>query len=272
MSSMDDTARSMVLAEPTPRSLSVSRPGLPPRAMARLAAAIYLVSGVPAGFSVWVLAKLVAHKDAATAATSIMASQGLYRLGFVADLVGIVMVLASFVLVYELFEPVSRPLARMAMYCGIVGSGLQALDSLADSAALIALKGATVAAFTPAQVQALALLFARLHGIAYDIALVFFGSGFIALGLAVRRASFMPRIIGVPLIIDGLGYIGFAFSVFLSPPLAARFYPVLPFATALLGEGALMFWLLVRGVDDRRWAMQAAAARTSSAGEIGAAS
>jgi hypothetical protein len=61
------------------------------------------------------------------------------------------------------------------------------------------------------------------------------------------------------MMIDGLGYLTFTLAAFLSPPFATGIYPYVPFITAALGEGALMLWLIVKGVNAERWQQQAAA-------------
>ena len=60
------------------------------------------------------------------------------------------------------------------------------------------------------------------------------------------------------MMIDGLGFLTFSLASFLSPPLAARLYPYIPFGTAL-GEAALFLWLIIRSVNTERWQEQAAA-------------
>ena len=255
MATVHDSDLDVVLTEPV-----VRRPASP-GATARWAAAIYIISGVPAGFSVFVLLKLVVRRDPAATAANILGSEGLFRLGFVCDIIGILLVVISVLLLYELFKPVNARRALLVAFFVVIGSAIQALDSLADSAALIMLKGGGgLEAFSTGQAQSLAFALLRMHTLVYNLALVFYGVGFIVLGTLVRQSIFLPRIIGVPLMIDGLGYITFSLATFLSPPFAAHLYPILPFSTAVLGEGSLMLWLLVKGVDAQRWETQAAAA------------
>lgn len=232
-----------------------------PRVKARLAGTLYGISAVPAAFSVFVLLKLVVPGDPAATATNILGSEALFRLGFVADLIGIVFFLGSALMLYELFKPVSRSLSLLMLLFSLMGSAIQALDSLGDIAALLLLKGgSTVAAFTTAQSQGLAFLFLRLHNLLYDLALVFFAVFSILIGYLVLKSTFLPRVFGVLMAIDGLGYLTFSSATFLSPPFAAHLYPYLPFVTALLGEVLLILWLIVKGVNAKRWEEQAAAA------------
>ena len=237
----------------------------PPRVKARLAGGLYALSGVPAGFSVYVLLKLIVRGDPTATAANILGSEGLFRLGLSAEIVGVLLFVASVFFLYELFKPVSRGVALLMVFFSLIGSAIQVLDSLADSATLLLLKGGSgLITFTAGQAQALAFVFLKLHFLIYDLALVFFGVFAILIGILVFHSTFLPRILGMLMLIDGVGYLTFSFATFLSPPFAAHLYPFLPFTTAILGEGSLMLWLIVRGVDTRRWEDQAAAAEGRS--------
>src|SRR2546422_7395108 len=97
-----------------------------------------------------------------------------------------------------------------------------------------------------------------LYSLNFNLALVFGGASSIVMGSLILRATFVPRIIGPLMILDGLGYLTFSLAAFLSPSLAARIFPYIPFVTAAIGEGALFLWLIVKGVNAERWQEQAA--------------
>jgi hypothetical protein len=203
----------------------------------------------------------VVRSDPAATAANILGAETLFRLGFAADLVGVVLLIASVLTLHELFRPVSRRLASLMACFGVVGAAIQSLDCLGDILALLMLKGELIAgAFTTTQSQALAYQFLRLHMLIYDVAFVFYGVFAILIGRLVLRSAFLPRVLGVLMTIDGLGYITFALITFISPPFTAHLYPVVPFVTAVLGEGSLMLWLTAKTVDARRWEEQAAEA------------
>jgi hypothetical protein len=237
-----------------------------PRVKARLAGALYVISAVPAGFSVYVFLKLVVRGDPAATAANILGAEGLFRLGFVADTVGILFFVGAVLFLYELFKPVNRSLALLMLLFSLIASTIQALDCLGDLTALVLLKGGTSLTALPVdQARALALVFLRLHPLTYDLALVFFGSSTLLMGYLILRSTFLPRMLGVLITIDAAGYLTFGFATFLSPPFAAHLYPYLPFLTAFLGEPPLMLWLLVKGVNAERWERQAAAGVASLA-------
>jgi uncharacterized protein DUF4386 len=80
--------------------------------------------------------------------------------------------------------------------------------------------------------------------------LVLFGAYCIGLGWLTLRATFLPKAVGVLLIVAGLGWL-----TYIHPPLAKRL-GALAMAPGMVGEGALTFWLLAAGVDSERWRTQ----------------
>jgi hypothetical protein len=157
---------------------------------------------------------------------------------------------------YELLKPVNRSLSRLAAFVILVGCAIQALTSLFYLAPLIILKGgSSLSAFTPQQLQALALMFLKFSDYANDIYLVFFGLWLVLTGYLIFRSTFLPRILGVLLAIDGLGFVTYLYS-----PLA--YYLFIPYlaAASALGEIPLELWLIVMGVNAQRWKEQASAA------------
>jgi hypothetical protein len=86
-----------------------------------------------------------------------------------------------------------------------------------------------------------------------DITVVFVGLSFLLIGYLIFRSTFLPRILGAPMTIAGLGWL-----TYVSPPLANHLSPY-NLASGILGEGLLMLWLLVMGVNEQRWKEQASA-------------
>ena len=228
-----------------------------------------VLSGVPDGFAVTVVRKLFVRGDAAATAANLLGSERLFRLSFVADLAGLMLFIASGVLLYEVFKPASR---RLALLFLILFQGLpliQSLNAVHDLAALLLVKGGPgVTGLAPAQSDALAYVFLRLHSLNFNLALVFGGASSIVMGFLIRRAKFVPRVIGPLMMLDGLGYIAFSLAAFLSPTLGSRLYPYLPLVTTAIGEGALYLWLIFKGVNAERWREQAAAAYREALQEV----
>jgi len=223
-----------------------------PRTVARIAAVLYLLEGSPAVFQQVVIVRLVVAGDAVATANNVQAHETLFRIWFAAALLAVVCHVAYTVLFYDLLKPVSRNIALLAASVSLVACALQAFATLFQLAPLLVLAGDnSLGASTQGQVQALALLFLNLHAQAFDIYLIFFGFWLIPTGYLLFRSTFLPRIIGVLLALDGLGWV-----TFLWPPLATALYPVISLVAAL-AEFPLVLWLLVVGVNVQRWEEQA---------------
>jgi hypothetical protein len=229
------------------------------RFKARMAGVCQLMEAVTAAFGgVIIPGKLVVAGNAAATAANILGHEQLFWLGFVLSLIGVAFHIAWALLMYELLKPVNRSLSRLAAFVILVGCAIQALTSLFYLAPLIILQGgSSLSAFTPEQLQALALVFLRLNDHAFQIYLVFFGAWCLLIGYLLFRSTFVPKVLGVLLAISGLGWV-----TYLYPPLAHRVYPFIAAASAL-GEIPLELWLIVMGVNVQRWKEQANAMKAA---------
>jgi hypothetical protein len=221
---------------------------------ARTAGAFYLLTTLTGLFAELVVrGNLIVSGDAAATARNILASEALYRLGFVADLVGGTAYVVVTLLLYELLKPVSKTISLLAAVFSFIGVAIGGVFALAHLAPLVLLKGAPfLAPFDAAQLQAMAYLSIKLHSLGYDIALVFFGIYEALLGYLIFRSTFFPRALGVLVAIAGLAFLIGSFTIFLFPAAASAVgNPML--ALDGIGELSLMLWLLVMGLDDRKW-------------------
>jgi hypothetical protein len=227
-----------------------------PRFRARMAGVCYLLGSLTSVLGQMViLGRFEVTGNAAATSANILAHPSLFRLGFALSLMTVPFHAAWAVLFQGLFRPVSRSLSALAAYILLMGCAMWALSSLFQLAPLLVLQNkSSLSAFAPEQLQAMAYLFIKLNAQAYDMGLVFFGFWYILIGILIAQSSFLPRAIGVLGIIAGVGYLTLIWR-----PLAHYLYPY-NLALAGPGEISLMFWLLVKGVDDRKWE-EAAAAR-----------
>jgi hypothetical protein len=224
-----------------------------PRSKARLAGVFEALEGLTSSFGqVFVLGRLAVSGNAAATAANILGHQQLFWFGFTSSVLGVAFHIAWALLFYELLRPVNRSVSLLAAFVILVGCAMQALTSLLYLAPLLILTGgSSVSAFTVEQLQSLAVVFLKLNGIAFDIDLVFFGLWCVLTGYLIFRSTFLPRILGVLLAIDGMGWM-----LYLSPPLAVRLFPFIAAASGL-AEIPLQLWLLIAGVNAERWKEQA---------------
>ena len=196
--------------------------------------------------------RLIVADDPAATAANLLANETLFRLGTASLLVSTAFYIGATLFVYEVLRPVNRSLSLLAAFFSLVACAVGALSCVFDLVPFILLKGAPYlsAAFTVAQLQALALMFLKVRVQANDIALALFGLHCLGVGYLIFRSIFMPRIIGVLMLVAGIGWL-----TFLLPPVAQSLAPfnLMPGA---LGEVSLALWLLIKGVNVQRWREQ----------------
>ena len=200
---------------------------------------------------------LIVEGDAAATANNILGSETLFRAGLAGDLLGYVASIAVAMILYVLLEPVSRNLALLSAFLTITANAIFGLNGLFHLAAVVVLGDADdLTGFDPQQVHTLAYLSLRLHGFGFAIGLIFFGCFLVLLGYLIYRSGYLPRGIGVLLVVGGLGYLTNSFAQLLAPALAASLLPwvLLP---AFLAELGLALWLTVKGVNVPKWEEQA---------------
>lgn len=220
---------------------------------ARITGVVYLLYFLTAIAAVVLVRGLVVLDDAAATANNILTHESLLRSGFAVGLIGTALYVAVTGLFYQLFKPVNRSLALLAVLFSVVGCTMQAADSLLQAAPFVILGGERyLSVFRPEQLQSLALLSLKLNAQAGYIYIVFFGLFDILIGYLIFRSKFLPRILGVPMMIAGLGWLSF-----LAPSFAMHFSSYID-VVGFVAELLLMLWLLVMGINVPRWREQAA--------------
>jgi Domain of unknown function (DUF4386) len=237
--------------------------GASPRLKARIAGLLYLIIIVGGIFAeMFVRGRLIVHGDAAATAHNIMAHELLYRLGFAAELFYCSCNVPLTLIFYDLFKVVNRNVALLVVFFSLVGTAIESVSLLGHFAPLILLGGGRhLSVFTAAQLQAGAYLSLQLFEYGFAIALVFFGFFCLSIGYLIFRSTFLPRIIGVLLAIEGVCYLANSFAYFLAPGIAARVFAFLE--VSAVGEISLCLWLLVVGLNAERWQEQAGATGVS---------
>jgi hypothetical protein len=194
---------------------------------------------------------IVVKGDAAATAAGLLLHETSFRLGVAGDLLAVLSYVVVTALFYELLKPVNRSVALIAAFLSLVGCSSQAFACAFQLAPFVALGGEPYSSvFKSDQLQALAYMSLKMYGPAYKIGLVFFGLYNLLNGYLILKSIFLPRFLGVFMVIAGL-----PFLVFLLP-LGKNLSPF-AVAPAALGEGLLLVWLLVKGVNAQKWTEQA---------------
>ena len=214
---------------------------------ARIAGAWYLSLVLTGPFSlIYVPDKLIVRGDATATANSILTHETLFRLGIVASLFSTVIFICLAIALYRLLSGVNKTHAALMVAFVLVSAAVGFLNVLNNIAALILFRGENfLAVFDKPHLDALAYLFIRLHSQGNLINEIFWGLWLFPFGLLVFRSGFLPRFIGVWLMINCFGWVVLS--------LTALFFPLYYEAAfrwaqpVLFGELAIMLWLLIKG-------------------------
>ena len=138
--------------------------------------------------------------------------------GMLAGLVAGLCYIVVTVLFYAIFKPVNRGLSLLAAILSLAGCSVGPVSMLL-----------------------------RWSMPTNNVSLVFFGLYCLLIGYLIFKSTFLPRLLGGLMAFAGLGWLTFA-----SPSLAQSLSPYV-FAPGILGEGSLTVWLLLVGLDARKW-------------------
>ena len=214
---------------------------------ARLTGLLWLIC-IATGIAAYSLSmSLIVRGDPAATATNILANQSQYRIAFAFDLLSGVSYLGVTALLYHLLRPAVRSLSFTAAAFGLCGVAIGGISYASQLAALALLRGAYTSVFTIGQLQVMAMIAVRVRLQVFSIGMVFFGIQCLLAGVAIARSAIVPRALGALLAFGGATYVIIAFAEFLAPATGTRLVPFF-MPMALVGEGAVTAWLLVKGV------------------------
>lgn len=220
---------------------------------ARVAGLLYILSSL---FGIvrliYVPNVLFVHGNAAATASNIAGHELLFRFGIVSYLLCNALWIFVMLALYRLLKGVDQPLAALMVILSLMVTPISFVNIANDIAALLFARGADfLSVFDKAQREALVMLFLNLHH-QLDLAWELLGVSFIPFGLLVYRSRFLPRILGVWLMIASFAYMALSFTGLLFPGYEDK---VIRFAQPVLfAEVAIMLWLAIMGVKEKRLA------------------
>jgi hypothetical protein len=222
---------------------------------ARLAGFLYVLSMPFSAFGFfYVPSRLFVPGDAATTAGNIVASEGLFRSGIVSWLIGQLFYIVLSLVLYKLLKPVNKTHALLMVILILLAIPIAFINEINHLAVLLLLSGADyLKAFPVEQLQAQVMFFLDLHAQGIGVAQVFWALWLLPMGYLVFKSGFLPRILGLLLMIACFGYLIDSFAFFLLP----KFEGTIVWFT-FLGEVLFPFWLLIKGVNVEQWEKRAA--------------
>jgi hypothetical protein len=219
----------------------------PTKKSAHIAGAVYLSMVVTGPFSlIYVPSKLIVRGNATVTAANVLAHDTLFRFGILGGLFGQVLFICLGVALYRLLSDVNKNWARLMVGFVLVSAATGFLNELNNLGARILFRGGEfLTVFDRSQLDALGMLFIRLHGQGNMIAEIFWGLWLFPFGLLVFRSGFLPRFIGVWLMINCFGYLVLSMTALFFPAYNDKVFLYLQ--PVFFGELAIMLYLLIKG-------------------------
>jgi hypothetical protein len=217
---------------------------------ARIAGFLYLLLVIAAPLRMLIPSTLFVNGNASATANNIAAHETLFRLGIVGDLFCGTILIFIVLALYRLFQEVDQNLAVLVVILGgVLPAAIDFVTVVNDAAALILVRGADfLSVFDKPQRDALAMLFLRMHDQEILAAEILWGLWLIPLAILVYRSRFLPRFLGVWLIVNGFAYMATSLTGLILPAYekAVRNFTF----PALTGEVAFVLWLLIKGAKE----------------------
>jgi hypothetical protein len=219
--------------------------------LGRFAGLLYTVASIPGFFALmYVPSKLIVLGNPTATANNIAASEALFRLGIVADLISQVLFIFVALVLYELLKAVNQRHALYMVTLILIAIPIAFLNEANAIAALVLARGADfLSLLDKPQRDALAMLFLKLHGAGFDVAGIFWGLWLFPLGLLSYRSGFIPRILGVLLMIGCFAYLANSFTSLALPQYEGVVDKWVSPVQAV--EVLFMLWLLIMGAKPK---------------------
>ncbi len=217
---------------------------------ARFAGLLYLIWVITGVFGFfYVPSQINIRGDAVTTAQNILSNELLYRTSIVNDLVSCTIWVYMVLVLYRLFKQVNERQAKILVALVIVQIPAVFVMEAFNITSLMILKGEILKTFELGQRQDLAMAFLKINDYGMLALEMFWGLWLIPLAILVYRSRFLPRFLGVWLIINGFGYVALSFTSLLLPQYKDMVSNII--IPANFGELAFALWLLIKGAKEQ---------------------
>jgi hypothetical protein len=221
-----------------------------PQKIARIAAFVFvLIFILGMSTELFIRPGMIVPGDSESTFRNIAASETLFRLSIVSDLIRQTLLMLLPLILYKILKLVNKTVAALMVIFYLVCVPISLLNELNHFAVLLLSSGAGyLTAFKADQLNALVMFFIdlRIYG---TFITQFFSFWVLLLGYLVFKSGFLPKILGILLMLVGLSYTVSAVLFFLFPNFDATIFGVFTF----IGESLFYLWLLIKGVNVKAW-------------------
>lgn len=224
-----------------------------PQTYARICGILYLII-IIAGIlgQILVRGSLITTGDAASTVNNLATSSSLWRVGIAGDLLMHVFDIPVMLILYVLLKPVNKYLAILGVLFNMIQTAVLVANKSILIIPLILLGNPEyVEAFGTTQFNAMIYLLTEIHDYGFILGLIFFGFACLIYGYLIFWSGYLPKILGIMLIVAGLSYLANSFTLILIP----KYYEIvfLFLVLCLIAELSLSLWLICKGVNISKW-------------------
>lgn len=216
---------------------------------ARIAGAFYLVLVLTGIFSLlYVPSKLIVWSDAATTFNNIVANETLFRLGIVAGIIAYISFLFLPLVLYKLLSPIHKTIAISMVALAVVSVPISLVNINHKLEVLTFIsKASYLDVFQASELHTQVMLSLEHYNNGIEAVSIFWGLWLLPFGYLVFKSGFLPKILGILLMIGCFGYLinfvgGFLFEGYASLGVAS--FISIP---GSLGEIGTCLWLVIVG-------------------------
>lgn len=216
---------------------------------ARIAGMLYLALIITSLYAhMYVPSQLLVRGDAAATTKNIISHEFLFRTCIVVNLIEVIVFLFLALALYRLFQQVSNYWSRVMVALIVIQIPIVFVLAAFKITALMIIKGQVFTTFSPTQISELTMVFLNLNMYGMMAMELLSGLWLFPFGILVYNSRFIPRVLGLILIVAGIGYTIASFTYILLPAYHNQTQMI---AYVLgIGEIFMMLWLLIKGAKE----------------------
>ncbi len=219
--------------------------------IARTAGLLYLMLAITSAYGLmYVSSQIYISGDAIATADNILANEFLYRSGIFSNLISQAIFIFLVFTLYRLFKEVNIQQARIMVTLVIVSIPIVFVSEVFEIIALLILKGEALKALDPQLRPEWAMLFQKMNSTTTLVAVLFWGLWLIPFGQLAYKSGFIPKVIGILLIVGGVAYVIQVATALLFPEfksIVSKWTSIFP----TVAELSTILWLLIKGVSQK---------------------
>jgi hypothetical protein len=219
----------------------------PIKRTARIAGFLYLLQ-IPLGVFgiVYVPKSLIVSGNLIKTVSNISANEFLFRLSIVSAILCALLTIATAVFICKVLKPINQSYAKWILLFTLIVAPISMLNELNNVAVLLLLKThGYPQSFTADQINHLVLILLDLHRYGLQVIGIFFWLWLFPMGYLILKSTYIPKIIGIFLLITCLGYLIDFTTFFLYPD-----FRIVISEYTWIGEVLMVLWLLIKGVNN----------------------